>query len=196
LVERCTRSGHQFSPFWGEPIRPIIGFSTFDAVARAEAHPNVGDQELEKCSSNHNAETTAHTLPVPLPGHALPLPPRNFSNLNAEATAQALPVSPPGHALPPPPTKLTKNQKKNLKDRQARNAAREAGGSGPKACSEKYRASAKNNALRSDADLANDLPHSKPAWIGVREMEEDRKVYGLAELLEKFKLRLIEWDGK
>jgi hypothetical protein len=104
--------------------------------------------------------------------------------------------SPSGHAQPPPPKKLTKNQKKNLKDRQARNATREVRGSGPKACSEKYRASAKNHPLRSDADLANDLPHSKPAWIGLREVEEDRNVYGLAELQEKFGLRLFEWDGK
>jgi hypothetical protein len=118
------------------------------------------------------------------------------SNLNTETTAQTPPVSPPGHAPSLPPAKLTKNQKKNLKDRQARNSARELRGSGPKACSEKYRASAKKNTLTSDTDLANDLPHSNPGWIGVREMEDDRYVYRLAELQEKFGLVLIEWDGK
>jgi hypothetical protein len=103
---------------------------------------------------------------------------------------------PESHAQPPTSKRLTKNQKKNLKDRQVRRATRELGGDGPKACSKKYRASAKNRPLKSDIDVANDLPHSKPAWIGLREMEQDRAVYGLAELQERFGLRYFEWDGK
>jgi hypothetical protein len=74
--------------------------------------------------------------------------------------------------------------------------AKRDGGGGPKACSVKYRALAKTHPLSVKTDAANDLPHSKPAWIGLREIEEDRTVYGLAELQENFGLRLFEWDGE
>jgi hypothetical protein len=94
-----------------------------------------------------------------------------------------------------PAERLSKNQKKNLKDRILRRRRRELNSSGPKECSQKYRESARKNPLGVDSDGA-DLPRSKPAWIGVRELEEDRHVYTLAELQETYGLRLVEWDGK
>jgi hypothetical protein len=69
-------------------------------------------------------------------------------------------------------------------------------GNGPKECSEKYTALAMNRPLRSNVDTKTDLPHSKPAWVGLHEMEDDQKVYGLVDLQEKFGLHLVEWDGK
>jgi hypothetical protein len=69
-------------------------------------------------------------------------------------------------------------------------------GSGPKGCLEKYTALAKKHLLRSNVNTSTDLPHSKPAWVGLREMEEGWKVYGLVELQERFGLCLFEWDGK
>ena len=110
---------------------------------------------------------------------------------------------PSGHSLaeapppaPPPGERLTKNQKKNLRDRLLRKSRRELNGGGPKECSKKYRESARQHPVHVNASAATDLPHSKPAWIGVRELEEDWNVYGLDELQEKYGLRLIEWDGK
>ena len=96
----------------------------------------------------------------------------------------------------PPAECLTKNQKKNLKDRLLRRGCQELNGSGPKECSKKYRESARQQPLHINTNAATDLPHSKPAWIGVRELEEDRNIYGLGELQEKYGLRLVEWDGK
>ena len=47
-----------------------------------------------------------------------------------------------------------------------------------------------------DSNTATDLPHSKPAWIGVRELEGDWNVYSLTELQEVYGMQLVEWDGK
>jgi hypothetical protein len=60
----------------------------------------------------------------------------------------------------------------------------------------KHRGLAKAHPLGVDADVASDLPHSKPAWVGLRELEDDRKVYGLEELQGGYGLRLFEWDGR
>ena len=169
---RRTRSGQQYSPFWGKPIQCPVEFSTVEAVARAEAHAAAGDEDDQ--------------LELETPSDASPL---------VEASTHTAPAE----QMPPPPplpTRLTKNQKKNLKDRRVRNAARELRRGGPKACSEKYWTSAKNRPLNTQADAAHDLPHSKPAWIGLRERKESRHIYGLVELREKFGLRLFEWDGK
>lgn len=161
----------EFSPFWGEPIQCPVGFSVVEAIARAEAHADDDDDlpELETGPSGENPATPAQVPESPPPGCPAP---------------------------PPSPKKLTKNQKKNLRGRQVRSAARELRGSGPKACSLKYRASAKTRPLKSDVDLARDLPHSKPAWVGLRKIEDDQNVYGLAELQDTYGLRLFEWDGR
>jgi hypothetical protein len=109
-----------------------------------------------------------------------------------------MPAPPPseGNARPPPKKSLTKNQKKNLKDRQARRAQRELSGGDLKECSKKHRGLAKRHPLGVDADVASDLPHSKPAWVGLRELEDDWNIYGLEELQGRYGLRLFEWDGK
>ena len=158
-------SGEEFPPIWGKPIQCPEGFSTFDAIARAEALAD----ELERL----------------------------------ELEQSGLENDPSGHspaeeklATPPPAERLTKNQKKNVKDRLLRRSRRELNGSGPKGCSKKYREPARQHPLHVNASAATDLPHSKPAWIGVRELEEDWSVYGLDELQEKYGLRLVEWDGK
>jgi hypothetical protein len=59
----------------------------------------------------------------------------------------------------------------------------------------KVHAAAKENPLKSKANLVSDLPHSKPVWIGLCG-EEDRNIYGLRELQGKYRLRLFEWDGR
>jgi hypothetical protein len=92
---------------------------------------------------------------------------------------------------------LTKNQKKNARDREIRRKKRMLsglGGGGLKSCARKYRKLAKKHSLAVDAD-AQDLPHSRPGWVGLQEVKADQNIYGLKELLEKFGLRLVPWDG-
>jgi hypothetical protein len=91
--------------------------------------------------------------------------------------------------------RLTKNQKKNLKDRCARNKVRELRAGEPKQCSLRYKGSAKGQPVSVNADAAADLPRSKPAWIGLRDIEGEWKVYSLKELQEVFGLELFDWDG-
>lgn len=154
---------------WGEPIVCPAGFSTFDAIARAEAHYDLEDDaELE---TNPTGVCPAAT------------PAEDLTTENGQAGSL-------------PPRGLTKNQKKNLKDRLARRDRRGLNAGSPKECSKKHRQSAKKHAMRVDTNTATDLPHSKPAWIGVRELEEDWTVYTLKELQETFGLQLIDWDGK
>jgi hypothetical protein len=149
-----------------------VGFSTLDAIARAEAYSEAYS-DAEDLPELEVDPTGANTSPAVVPSTTLP-----------------------PYTQSPPPKRLTKNQKKNLKDRQARKVTRELNGSGPKECSQKYRELAKKHPLGVESNAAYDLPHSKPSWIGLREIEEDRVVYGLAELQQKFKLQLFEWDGK
>jgi hypothetical protein len=94
-----------------------------------------------------------------------------------------------------PAPRLTKTQKKNLKARELQRKERGLGVGGLKGCALKHRESAKGNGISVGTDT-KDLPHSKPGWIGLREVEDDWHVYGLEELQGKFGLRLIPWDGK
>ena len=152
--------GQRFPPAWGEPIQCPVGFSTLDAIARAETFADELDHvELEANPSIH-----------------------------------CPPEAPP--ATPPPAERLTKNQKKNVKDRLLRKSRRELNGSGPKECSQKYRESARQHPVFVDSNTATDLPHSKPAWIGVCELEGDWYVYSLTELQEVYGMQLVEWDGR
>ena len=69
-------------------------------------------------------------------------------------------------------------------------------GSGPKECMQKYHTIVRWNPLKSDTSLASDLPHSKPAWVGLRKSQGDWNVYRLKELQEQYRLCLFEWDGR
>jgi hypothetical protein len=144
----------------GQPIQCPEGFSTLDAIARAEA----------------------------LGGEVEPV--------ELEADPPCGGAAEPKLATPPPTERLTKGQKKNIKDRLLRRSRRELNGSGPKECAKKYRESAKKDPLHTSATAATDLPHSKPAWIGARELENVKRVYSLDELQGKYGLRLVEWDGR
>jgi hypothetical protein len=105
------------------------------------------------------------------------------------------PANPSGCPEAAPMARLTKNQKKNLKDRAVRRKERGPRGGSLKSCATGYRESAKRSGINVSTD-AQDFPHSRPGWIGIRGVETDRNVYGLEELQEKFGLRLISWDGK
>lgn len=148
-----------------------MDFCTLDAIALADALADFAEDPPE--------------LETPIP-------------FKSPEQAKHLAAPPPCEIQTPSfdPPKPSKNQKKNAKDRGARRALRELRGSGPKECALKYRTVARRNPLESDASLASDLPHSKPAWVGLRESLGDRNVYGLKELQEQYGLRLFEWDGR
>jgi hypothetical protein len=139
-----------------------------DAIGRAEAYTDLDDRP--ELATDPPAHPTVEPLPVQPPG-----------------------VGPP---CPPSPRRLTKNQRKNLRDRLAHRAQRELEGGGLKACSQKHRGLAKGHPLGVDANVARDLPRSRPAWVGLRELEDDRHLYGLEELQGTYGLRLVEWDGR
>jgi hypothetical protein len=153
------------------PIRCTRAFTAREAVARAEDQPDDTDTELE---------------------------PTNPCNPRRDPEASQLLGQPPNPSRcseQSPAARLSKTQKRNLKARAVRRKERGLSGDGLKSCAQKYRGSAKENGINVGAD-AKGLPHSKPGWIGVRELENDSNVYGLGELQEKFGLRLIPWDGK
>jgi hypothetical protein len=163
-----THSVQRLSKPW-EPIQCPLGFSAFDAIGRAEAHSNLDDcPELEAYPS--------HASPVGMP-----------------TPAQPPKVGPP---CPNPSKALTKNQKKNLKDCKACRAQRALSVGGIKGCSKKHWGLAARHPLGIDTDITSNLPHSKPAWVGLHELESEQKVYGLQELQEGHGLQLIEWDGR
>jgi hypothetical protein len=151
------------------PILCPVGFSTLGAIGRAEAHADLEDRPV--LAPNPCAHAAVEPAPTQLPPSA----------------------GPPGLVLP---GRLTKNQRKNLRDRAARRALRELDGGGPKACSRRHRGLAKERPLDVDANVESDLPHSKPAWVGLRELEDDRSLYTLTELRGTFGLRLFDWDGR
>ena len=134
-------------------------------------------------------------ISVGFPCELFPYPTlNNHIELEANPSIHCLPEAPP--ATPPPAEHLTKNQTKNIKDRLLRKSRRELNGSSPKECSQKYRESTRQHPVFIDSNTATDLPHSKPAWIGVRELEGDWNVYSLTELQEVYGMQLVEWDGK
>jgi hypothetical protein len=163
-----THPGPQPSPSIGTPIRCVRAFTAREAVARAESQPDDTDTELEPAD---------------------PLSPR------AASRTLERPSDPSSCFGQSPAARLTKTQKRNLKARALRRKERGLGSDGLKSCAQKYRESAKGNGINVGTD-AKDLPHSKPGWISLREVEDDRHVYGLEELQEKFGLRLIPWDGR
>jgi hypothetical protein len=89
-----------------------------------------------------------------------------------------------------------KNQRKNLRDHVAHRALRELDRGGPKACSWRHQGLAKEHPLDVDANVESDLPHSKPAWVGLHELEDDHSLYTLTELQGTFGLWLFDWDGR
>jgi hypothetical protein len=155
----------------GTPIRCAHAFTAREAIARIESQPDNTDAELEPAD--------------PINPHRDP------------AASQILehPSGPSSCLEQSPAPRLTKTQKKNLKARELRRKERGLGFGGLKGCALKHRESAKGNGINMGTD-AKDLPHLKPGWISLREVEDDWHVYGLEELQEKFGLRLIPWDGK
>jgi hypothetical protein len=160
--------GLQPSPSIGMPIRCMHAFTMREVVARAESQPDDTDTELEPAD---------------------PLSPR------AASRTLEHPSDPSSCLGQSPAAQLTKTQKRNLKARALWRKERGLGSDGLKSCAQKYRESIKGNGISMGTD-AKDLPHSKPQWISLREVEDDWHVYGLEELQEKFSLRLIPWDGR
>jgi hypothetical protein len=167
-----VQPGPQLSCSIGRPIRCVRAFTAREAVARAESQPDEDtDTELD--------------------------PPSLRSPGGDPAASQILerPSDPSCSSERSPAARLTKTQKRNLKARELRRKERGLGADGLKSCAQKYRESAKGSGINVGTD-SNDLPRSKPGWIGLREVEDDRRVYGLVELQETFGLKLFPWDGK
>jgi hypothetical protein len=95
---------------------------------------------------------------------------------------------------------LNRCQKKNIKKRakrlESRKRVQEAAGTLLKACSIKHRSAAMASKLTPQHNLDDSKEVlSHPAWIAKLD-EQDWSVYGSDELVDKFGMTPIDWDGR
>ncbi|KAJ3497894.1 hypothetical protein NLJ89_g10290 [Agrocybe chaxingu] len=171
--DNCTtRSGRAYSTFL-EPLFAPPTFSTADSIRRQE-------EELVGYESNEEFEDLPENEPMICQSSHQAEPARSLLD--------------PLQRLPG----LTKSQWNNMKNRHKRQNERATGGiSGSvKKCGLKYRKPAAEAAIVSTIAMQSDFTPTIPAWINRKEKKQDWSEYGVDELVDKFEMIDIDWNGR